>query len=69
MRNHLDPASDLNGATGEGMSAAELLKQEAKLKEMMREEDRGEVFREEWEVDYVAEAEARVKAEAEAEDV
>jgi len=51
MRNHLDPALDLNGATGEGMSAAELLRQELQLKGMMREEDIGEVFREEWEED------------------
>jgi len=51
MRNRLDPAFDLNGATGEGMSAAELLRQELQLKGMMREEDIGEVFREEWEED------------------
>jgi len=51
MRNHLDPALDLNGATGEGMSAAELLRQELQLKGMMQEEDIGEVFREEWEED------------------
>jgi len=51
MRNHFDPSINLNGATGEGMSASELLRQELKLKGMMREEDMGEVFREEWEED------------------
>ena len=51
MRNHLDPSVDHNGATGEGMTAAELLRQELKLKGIMRVEDLREVVREEWEED------------------
>jgi len=68
MRSHLDPTIDLNGATGEGMSAAELLRQELKLKGMMRVEDLGEVFREEWEEDPIDAVIALAESESERED-
>jgi hypothetical protein len=52
MNNRLDPDTDLNGATGEGMTYEALSQSDEELKLLRHDEDYGEVFREEWESDY-----------------
>lgn len=51
MDNRLDPGTDLNGATGEGMTHEALSQSDEELKLLRHEEDYGDVFKEEWESD------------------
>jgi len=52
MNNRLDPDTDLNGATGEGMTHEALSQSDEELKRLRHDEDYGDVFKEEWESDY-----------------
>ena len=52
MNNRLDPDTDLNGATGEGMTHEALSQSDEELKLLRHDEDYGDVFKEEWESEY-----------------